>query len=64
MVTARLSVESESADAERKQDTHLQRGIDSGALDLSARRASLDAGRGLTSEELLARALKKRGISR
>ncbi len=50
MSTARHSVRAETGDAERaRQDSHLQKGIDSGALDLPARRASLDAGNGLTA---------------
>ena len=63
MAVARHSIKMENIDAERaRQDDHLQKGNDSGALDLSTRRASLDAGLGLTGDELLARVLEKRGL--
>lgn len=61
MPTVRRSIETENADLERaRQDDHLRQAVESGALDLAARRASLDAGHGLTGDEVLTRALKKR----
>ncbi len=42
------------------QAAHLQAAVESGALDLAARRASLDAGHGLTGDEVLARVLERR----
>lgn len=44
------------------QGDQLRRAVE--ALDLNARRASLDAGEGLTGDELLDRVLAKRGLSR
>jgi len=65
MPTARRSIELENADAERmRQDDHLREAVESGALDLAARRASLDAGHGLTGDEVLARVLEKRARRR
>ena len=65
MPTARRSVEMENADAERvRQDAHLREAVESGALDLAARRASLDAGHGLTGDELLGRVLGRRARQR
>lgn len=56
MTTARNSLRTDAADAERmRQDSHLQEGVDCGALDLSARRVSLDAGQGLTGDHVLAK---------
>jgi hypothetical protein len=44
------------------QEERLRRSVE--ALDLDARRASLDAGEGLTGDDLLDRVLAKRGLSR
>ena len=61
MPTARRSVEMENVEAQRaQQEEHLREAIESGALDLATRRASLDSGYGLTGDELLARVLNKR----